>query len=768
MADNIDETQHRFPNSNKNLWFTGLPKKSSGIPAIWSSLSQLGKYKDVPNAIKASFKMNQKGGFDCPGCAWPDPDDDRSYFSEYCENGIKALASETTSNKANPQFFAEHTIDELSRWTEFELGKAGRITHPMILEEGDRKYRPVEWEEAFELIADELNALEDPNEAVFYTSGRTSNEAAFLYGTMARAFGTNNLPDSTNMCHENSIEALSEVIGTAKGTVSLDDLHNADVVLIMGQNPGSNHPRMLSVLEKCKKNKGKIIAVNPLKEVGLIKYVNPKSPTKILSGGVDIADLYLSVRINGDMALLKAMIYLMWQREDAHGGIFDQEFIKEYTDGYERLIENISKIDYIKCVRESGVSELEIVEAVDIICSGKKMIICWGMGIAQHANGVETIREIINMLLLRGAIGNPGSGVCPVMGHSNVQGDRTMGISEKMNPQFLKKLGRAFDFEPPFDSGYATVSAIKAMNEGRAKVFIGMGGNFISASPDTDFCAAALRKCKLTVHVSTKPNRSHLVHGKKALILPVIGRSEIDIQESGYQFVSTENSMGIVQNSKGVLPPKSNHLKSEVAVICGIGKLLFKGYNVYIDWEGLMNDYDLIRNKIEEVVPGFFDYNKRVREGGGFYLPNAAKSKKFMTRMSKALFTVNPLPDNGLDYYKFQLGTVRSHDQFNSTLFGLNDRYRGVFKGRNIVFMNNEDMEEFGYKAKDKLHIHSFFEGQKRSVFNFQVIPYEIPRRNLMAYFPEANPLVSIDNVHPKTNSPVFKNIVVELEKAKK
>lgn len=758
--------EEEIANSNKNLWFIKQASNSGGIPSVWSSLKYLGNFSDVPDIIKASLKMNQKNGFDCPGCAWPDPDDDRASLREYCENGIKALAEETTSKKADPQFFAQHSVEELSQWTDFELGKAGRITHPMILEEGDEKYRPAEWEEVFQLIANELNDLDNSNEAVFYTSGRTSNEAAFLYSTLARAFGTNNLPDCGNMCHETSEAAIMEVLGTNKSTVTLEDLHQADVIIVMGQNPGSNHPRMLKALEKCKKNKGKIIAVNPLKEAGLVKFTNPKNPIKLLSNGIGIADLFLNVRINGDMALLKAMIYLMWQREEAHGGIFDHKFITEYTSGYDTFIEYVKQIDYVKCVRESGISELQLVDAVDIICSGKKLIVCWSMGIAQHANGVQTVQEIVNLLLLRGAIGKPGAGACPVKGHSNVQGDKTMGISNKMNPMFLKKLGRTFSFDPPMEDGLSVVPAIKAMHSGKVKVFMGMGGNIASVSPDTSFCAEALQKCNLTVHISTKLNRSHLVHGKKAIIIPVLGRSEIDLQKSGYQFVSTENSMGVVQNSKGILAPKSPHLMSEVAVICEIGKLLFDGYNVYIDWEGMKDNYDLIRDKIEKVIPGFFDYNKRVREKHGFYLPNAVKDRKFMTSMSKALFTVNALPENELKYQQFQLGTIRSHDQFNSTIYSLNDRYRGIYRGRDIVFMNKEDMEEFGYKPKDKLNIHSFYRGQKRSVFNFQVIPYQIPRRNLMAYFPEANPLLAIDHVHHQTQTPIAKNIVVELEKA--
>lgn len=762
------DKQARFPNTNDGLKSKKASTTSVGIPAILGSISQMRKYMDMPDALKASLKMNQKEGFDCAGCAWPDPDDHRSGLGEYCENGIKALAEEATKSKADPEFFAKHSITELAQMTEFELGKSGRITEPMILHEGATHYVPLSWDAAFKAIADQLKALNSPNQALFYTSGRTSNEAAFMYGTLARAYGTNNLPDCSNMCHETSGAALSQSLGIGKGSVTLEDLHQADLIMVMGQNPGTNHPRMLTALENCKSNGGKIISVNPLKEAGLIHYTNPQRPLRILSGGVDLTDLYLHVRINGDMALLQGLLYLLMQREEADGGIFDHQFIKEHTSGYDEFIEGIKNVDLAKCIVDSGISELDMLKAVDMICAGKKMIICWAMGITQHANGVETIKEIVNLLLVRGSIGKAGAGVCPVRGHSNVQGDRTMGIWEKMGEGFLSKLESAFDCPIPRAEGYATVPAMKAMYEGKAKFFMGMGGNFVSAVPDTDYCAEGLRKCELTVHVSTKPNRSHVVHGKKAIILPVLGRSEIDMQSSGYQFVSTENSMGIVQNSKGVLEPKSSKLKSEVAVICGIGKYLFaESDTVRIDWDSYSNDYDNIRDKIEEVIPGFENYNERVRQPSGFYLPNGVKERDFKTVTGKAMFTVNELPSTILGKSEFQLGTVRAHDQYNTTLYGLDDRYRGVYNGRNIVLINKEDIKELGMRAHDLVNIHSNYHGVKRSVFEFALIPYDIPRRNLMAYFPEANPLVPVDHAHHQTHTPISKNIVVELEGVK-
>lgn len=759
-------TPHRYPTVNDRLVSKDPDTNSVGAAAIVSSLKHMKHYMDMPEALKSSLKMNQSDGFDCAGCAWPDPDDDRSSLGEYCENGIKALAEEATTAKADPAFFAKYSIDELSKMNEYELGKAGRITHPMVLRTGDTHYSPIQWDEAYAMIAEHLANI-DPEEAVFYTSGRTSNEAAFMYGLLARKLGTNNLPDCSNMCHETSGAALSKVLGIGKGSVTLHDIYEADVILVMGQNPGTNHPRMLTALEKCKESGGKIIAVNPLREAGLIKYTNPQRPRKMLTGGTKLADLYLQVRINGDMALLKAIMYRLYERDQAGDSVFDHHFIKEHTSGYEDFIEGLAGIDYQGCLQQCGVADLEILDAVDLICRGKKMIICWAMGITQQANGVETIQEIVNLLLLRGSIGIKGGGVCPVRGHSNVQGDRTMGIWEKMPRAWLDRLGAAFDFTPPYEEGYATVPAIKAMHEGRVRFFMSMGGNFVSAAPDTDYCAEGLRMCDLTVSVSTKPNRGHLVHGKQSLILPVLGRSEIDVQESGYQFVSTENSMGIVQNSKGVLPPRSAELRSEVSVICGISHHLGVKKGWSIDWKSYAADYDLIRDKIEKVIPGFEDYNARVRLPMGFYLPNGVKNRTFNTETGKAMFTANDLPRIDLEAHQFQLGTVRSHDQYNTTLYGLDDRYRGIKNARDIVFMNPGDMNDLGLQSGDRVDIHSYFRGKRRSVYNFRVVPYHIPRRNLMAYFPEANPLVAIDHHHHITHTPVSKNIIVELGKSK-
>ncbi len=756
---------HRPPQSSDSFEISTPKEKSVGMPAVVESLRQMNKYMDMPKALRASLKMNQKGGFDCPGCAWPDPDDERSPLGEYCENGIKALAEEATKFRANPDFFLKHSIAELSAMSDFTLGKSGRLTQPMYLAEGDDHYRAISWEAAFKKMAAQLNAV-NPNEAIFYTSGRTSNEAAFLYQLFVRAYGTNNLPDCSNMCHESSGKALSQTLGIGKGSVTLEDIHQADLIMVMGQNPGTNHPRMLSALEKNKANGGTIIAVNPMKEAGLVHYTNPQKVSRMLMGGVDLTDLYLPIRINGDLAFVKALMILLLEKEEKNGGVFDHDFIKAQTTGYDEVIASIKTADFDTCVKESGLQEADIRKAAELIVANKNMIICWAMGITQQVNGVDTIKEIVNLLLLRGSIGKSGAGTCPVRGHSNVQGDRTMGIYESMSEGFHQKLDKAFGIQTPREHGYATIHAIEAMYEKKAKVFFAMGGNFLSAAPDTDYTAEGLRNCELTVHVSTKPNRSHLVHGKEAIILPCLGRTEMDMQASGYQFVSVENSMGVVHSSKGVLSPLSPALKSEVAIVAGLAKAVFaNSEKVNIDWNVLEGDYDKIREKIEEVIPGFEDYNNRVREKNGFELPNGARTRNFSTSDGKAHFTVNALPENEIPAGHYHLGTVRSHDQYNTTIYGLDDRYRGIKNGREVILMNKKDMQLAGFKAKDKVNVHSIFKGKTRSIFNFSIVPYDLPQGNLMAYFPEANPLVPIDSFALESFTPVSKRIVVKLER---
>lgn len=744
---------------------TPMQHKAVGIPAIVSSVKQMLTYMQAKDAWKAAFALNQKGGFDCPGCAWPDPDDERSQLGEYCENGIKAIAEEAQKKQVTADFFTQHSVQEIGSWTDFEIGKKGRLTQPMYLQEGATHYTPVSWDEAFDIIATELRNMQSPDEAVFYTSGRTSNEAAFLYQLFARMIGTNNLPDCSNMCHESSGAGLNETIGVGKGTVSLEDIHEAELLIIMGQNPGTNHPRMLSALEKCKKNGGKIIAVNPLPEPGLMYFIDPQSPAKMLNGGTPLADLFLQVRINEDVALLKAIMLLLLEAEEQNeGSVFDRSFIETHTAGYHEFISNLKSHAVDACIAQCGVERRFIEEAVTLIKQRKNIIVCWAMGLTQHKNAVDNIKEVVNLLLLKGSIGKRGAGVCPVRGHSNVQGDRTMGIWEKMPDAFMQRLQEVFQFEPPKKHGLDVVESIKAMHAGNVKVFFAMGGNFLSATPDTAFTAQALRNTELTVHVSTKLNRSHLVHGSKALILPCLGRTDIDLQNGKQQFVSCENSMGVVQMSKGVLQPHSKTLLSEVAIICGLAKKVL-GNNEHVNWDAFQNDYDNIRAAVEKVIPGFEQYNERVRKPGGFYLPNAAKEKRFNTRNSKANLSVLPLPVNNLQDDEYMMMTIRSHDQFNTTIYGMNDRYRGIHNERRVVMMNEADMTIAGLSKHEVVDLISHYDATERVAENFVVVPMPIARKCVATYFPEANVLVSINQVAHTSNTPASKSVVVKMRK---
>jgi molybdopterin-dependent oxidoreductase alpha subunit len=742
-----------------------LKHKAVGIPSILSSFKHMLKYMSVADAWKAATALNQKDGFICPGCAWPDPDDERSSLGEYCENGIKAIAEEAQKKKLTIEFFKKHSVQEIGAWTDFEIGKQGRLTQPMYLPQGATHYQRVAWEDVFEIIADEIKNLATPDEAVFYTSGRTSNEAAFLYQLFVRMVGTNNLPDCSNMCHESSGAALAETIGVGKGTVSLEDIHHTELLIIIGQNPGSNHPRMLSAMEKCKQNGGKIIAINPLPEAGLMHFINPQHPGKILSGGIKLADLFLQVSINADVPLLKAIMLLLLEEEQKNPGtIFDRSFIDHYTTGFDAFIQELQQHSFQKCVKLSGVDEQLIRETAKLIQEKNKIIVCWAMGLTQHKNAVDNIKEIVNLLLLKGSIGKPGAGVCPVRGHSNVQGDRTMGIWEQPTEGFLNKLREVFQFEPPRKYGYDVVNSIKAMHEGKVKLFFAMGGNFLSATPDTLYTAQGLRNTNLTVHVSTKLNRGHVVHGKRALILPCLGRTDKDIQNGVEQFVSCENSMGVVQMSKGVLQPPSKYLLSEAAIVCRLAKAtLDERYKV--DWDALEHNYDLIRNYIEKVIPGFENYNEHVRKPGGFYLPNAVKERIFKTRESKAKFTVLPLPEHKLQSGEFIMTTIRSHDQFNTTIYGMHDRYRGIHNERRVVMMNEEDIQRAGFTKHEAVDIISRFNDEERIVENFKIVPIPIAKNCVATYYPEANALVSINSVAHTSNTPASKSVIVRLRK---
>ncbi|OJW85224.1 MAG: hypothetical protein BGO69_06290 [Bacteroidetes bacterium 46-16] len=767
----MSEKTKQIPNAENPEEFTGKlrltkPKTAAaGVPAIIWSARHIFQEVGAARGLKALAKLNQKDGYDCPGCAWPDPDDERSPIAEYCENGAKAIAEEATTRKLTASFFASNSVKQLSELDDYEIGKKGRVAQPMYLPEGATHYQPISWDDAFNKIAGRLNDLSSPDEAVFYTSGRTSNEAAFLYQLFAREYGTNNLPDCSNMCHESSGVALNESLGIGKGSVTLEDFYKAEVIMIIGQNPGTNHPRMLSALQKAKENGAIIISVNPLPETGLMGFNDPQSVKGILGIKAKLTDIFLQVRINGDMALLKAIEYLLLEAEKkAPGSIFDHDFIAKNTSGYNELIAKLETEDLDALVKASGISEAQIRETAELLKKKNKIIACWAMGLTQHKNAVDTIKEVVNLLLLKGSIGKPGAGTCPVRGHSNVQGDRTMGIYEKPSAAFLDKLHWVYGFEPPRHHGYDVVDCIRAMHEGKARVFFAMGGNFLSATPDTEYTATALRRCDLTVHVSTKLNRSHLVHGKEAIILPCYGRSDKDELNGEEQFVTCENSMGVVQMSKGGLRPISNDLLSEPVIVCRLAKAVF-GSKSKVNWALYEQHYDYIRNDIELVIPGFKDYNAQVRKPGGFYLPNSAREGRFPTKAEKATFTVSSISIPELADDEFMMMTIRSHDQFNTTIYGLHDRYRGVNNERRVIFMNDHDITRSGFKAGDIVDLINDTDGIRREAHKFIIIPYSIPEQCTATYFPETNVLVPISSVAEKSNTPTSKMVVIRIRR---
>ena len=728
------------------------------IKAAKHILSEMG----IGRGFKSLFALNQKGGIDCPGCAWPDPDDERSWIAEYCENGAKAIAEEATTKSLTAEFFQLNSVYDLSLLSDYQIGKKGRIAQPMYLPKGGTHYEEITWKEAFNKIGYHLQKLNSPHEAVFYTSGRTSNEAAFLYQLFVREFGTNNLPDCSNMCHESSGVALNESLGIGKGSVKLEDFYKTELILIFGQNPGTNHPRMLSALKKAKQNGATIVSINPLKEAGLLNFANPQELKGALNIKSKLTDIYLQVKINGDMALLKAILFRLWEIEQSGDRIFDQEFIHNHTANYEEFIAHISTLNYEDLIAQTGLEKYQVEEVVELLKTKKKIIVCWAMGLTQHKNSVGTIQDIVNLLLLKGSIGKEGAGTCPVRGHSNVQGDRTMGIYEKPSKFFLDNIERTFGFNPPREHGYDTVEAIQAMHLKKVKVFFAMGGNFLSATPDTNYTAQGLRNCDLTVHVSTKLNRSHLVHGEEALILPCFGRTDLDLLNGEAQFVSVENSMGVVHSSQGNLSLISPKLLSEPAIICQLAKVCLP--NSKINWDKYAEHYDRIREDIERTIPGFENYNERIRIPEGFYLPNGARENSYQTMTGKANFTVNHLEAIPLKENEFLMMTIRSHDQFNTTIYGLDDRYRGIYNERRVVLMNEEDLKEKGFKSRDIVDLYNFTGGTERVARKFLVIPYDIPRQCIATYFPETNVLVPISETADRSGTPISKSVVVEIK----
>jgi molybdopterin-dependent oxidoreductase alpha subunit len=750
---------------------TGPQREAAGLRAVIVSL-QRGLASMGPLRTAAALaRLNQRTGFDCPGCAWPEEHGGRK-VAEFCENGAKAVAEEATTRVVTPEFFACHSVADLQQRPEYWLSQQGRLTHPMVLRPGADHYRPIDWDEAYHLIAAQLRLLPSPNEAVFYTSGRTSNEAAFLYQLMVRSFGTNNLPDCSNMCHESSGTALSESIGIGKGSVTVEDITQADLIVIAGQNPGTNHPRMLSVLEKAKANGARIIAVNPLPEAGLIRFKDPQKVNGVIGNGIAIADEFVQIRIGGDMALFAGLARLLLEADDtAPGTVVDRDFVSAHCANFAEYEAHARAVDLDTVLAATGIEYPQLQRVAAMMAQAQRIVACWAMGLTQHRHAVPMISEIANVLLMRGMIGKPGAGLCPVRGHSNVQGDRTMGIWEQMPETFLAALDACFGIVSPREHGFDTVEAIRAMRDGRARVFVGMGGNFASAAPDTAVTEAALRSCSLTVQVSTKLNRSHLVHGSTALILPSLGRTDRDIQSGRKQQVSVEDSMSMVHLSRGSLHPPGAQVRSEVAIISQLARVLL-GDDHPVPWEQFNADYDTIRDAIATVVPGCADYNTKVRGPDGFQLPHPPRdAREFPTRTGKANFAINPLHWVPVPPGRLVLQTLRSHDQYNTTIYGLDDRYRGVKGGRRVVFVNPADIEAFGVKPNDRVDLVSEFTDaddrlQERRAKDFLVVEYATPVGNAAAYYPETNALVALDHVAAKSNTPVSKAIVIRLEPA--
>ena len=745
---------------------------SAGVTAVLQSVEFSWGQDGVGRGTRALTKLNQFDGYDCTSCAWPDPDVHRS-IAEFCESGAKAVASDADTRECNPEVFAQHSLSDLSRLTDRDLNNLGRLTHPMVKRPGGTYYEPIEWRAAFDLVAQQLNSLASPDEAIFYTSGKVPNEPAFLFGLFARQYGTNNLPDCSNMCHESTTSSLTEKLGLGKASVTLNDFYEAEVIIIIGQNPGTNSPRMLTALEKAKKNGAKIISVNPQFETGLNHFREPqdfKNPLKavptLLTSGTKITDVFLQVRLGGDIAVLRGLMKHLFEAEEFNPGqVIDHAFIAEHTDCYDSFAASLRNTSWEEIEASSGLSCTQLLEAANLIGPKQKIMTLWGMGVTQQKRGTDVVKEIVNLHLLKGAIGKPGAGVCPVRGHSNVQGDRTMGIWEKMGDEFLDALGNEFDFEPPRAHGLDVVKSLRAIVEGKTKVFFSLGGNLLAAGPDTELIADGMRRQQFTAFVATKLNRGHLTTGETSLLLPTLAHVDIDRQKSGHQMTSCESTTGVIGQNKGVLEPLSSQMLSEVAIISGIA-IATLGSRLKGDWVAMTESYDVIRDHISRVVPGFDEFNRKLREPGGFYLPNGPRRRKFATESQKAQFSVTKLELDQLEPDQLVLASIRAHDQFNTTVYEYNDRYRGVKGERRVLFMNAQDAAVRGLKERDRVNITSHYKGQTRTVENFLIVPYDLPRGNVTAYYPEMNALVPLSSVVPVSNTPTFKHVVVTVAKA--
>lgn len=762
-----DKNQNTTPQVEP--FFKGY-KPYTGPAGGWGALAAVAhSIRDemaLSSRTKALFQMNQPDGFDCPGCAWPDPRHTSSF--EFCENGAKAMTWEATPKRATPDFFSQHSVTELWSWSDHDLENAGRLTHPLRYNSDTDHFEAVSWEEAFTHIAKTLHAIPNPNQVEFYTSGRTSNEAAFVYQLLARVYGTNNFPDCSNMCHEPTSVGLPQSIGVGKGTVTLDDFEQADAIFCIGHNPATNHPRMLTSLRQAELRGAKIIAVNPLIEHGLQHFTPPQDPVEMVTlESTPLASHYFQVKSGGDVALIKGVMKALLEMhhqaiETGQPGILDIDFIDDHTVGFQDLEADLQALNWPTLEKKSGLTRQDMEEFAHLYAAAERVIICYGMGITQHRHGTENVRHLVNLLLLRGNIGKPGAGICPLRGHSNVQGDRTMGITEIPTEAFLQKLDTAFAIQSPRQHGHNAIASLKAIIDGSSKAFIGMGGNFATAMPDQDRSYEAFKQLDLNVQIITKPNRTALLTAKNTYILPTLGRTDADIQQGVHQAITVEDSMSMVHASTGRLTPPSEHLRSEIKILTGLARALFP--DSHIDWEGMGDNYNLIRDKIAEVFPDFYDFNQRIQQPGGFHLPNAAAQRKWNTPSGKAQFVISSIEeDDGIETNYFILNTVRSHDQYNTTVYGYNDRYRGVHNRRDILFMHEQDIAELHLNAGEKIDVVSY---HGRVLANLTVAPYPIAKGTVAAYFPEANVLLTSDDYDHESGIPAYKSIPVTLRPA--
>jgi len=736
-------------------------KEAAGVKAVMVALERAVAQAGVQRSVQSLLRLNQKGGFDCPGCAWPETDGKRK-AAEFCENGAKAVAEENTLRTVGAEFWAKHSIAELSQKTEYWLGNQGRLSEPVVIRPGDTHYSPISWADAFDLIGERIRNS-TPERCVFYTSGRTANETAFMYQLFARSIGTNNLPDCSNMCHESSGSALNPTIGIGKGTVSLEDIHEAELIFVVGQNPGTNHPRMLGALQECKENGGKVVAVNPLPEAGLFNFKDPQTVAGVVGKGTPIADEFLQIKVGGDLALFQALGHLLLEEEKRNPGtVVDRAFIEAQTDGFEAYAEARSTLDWELTEEATGLDRAQIETVAGMLLKSKGTIFCWALGVTQQPHSVDTIKEMINVLLLQGNFGKPGAGACPVRGHSNVQGDRTMGVWEKPTEPLLAALDKEFGIQSPRHHGHDSVETQHALESGDVDVFVCMGGNFAAAGSDTEGLEAGMQRAGLTVHVSTKPNRSHIVHGKTSLILPTLGRTDRDDKHAkGIQFLSVENSMSVVHSTQGRLKPVSEHLLAEPVIIARMAEATF-GPDHSVDWRAMAEDYDVVRDHISRVIPGFEDFNTRVRNKSGFVLPNPPRdTRSFATDIGRGRFTVSPLEFLTPPAGHLVLQTLRSHDQYNTTFYGLDDRYRGISDGRRVILIHPKDLAAQGFQDRDLVDVISVFAGSERRADKFRLVAYPTAQGCAAAYFPEANALVHKENVARVSNTPGFKAMFV-------